>query len=219
MAEPVEIPRRSLTGAVIPAIAAAALIGAGALALVGLHGAQQAVAPENCILTGVEAVGGPISLLDTNGDAVTQADFAGAPAIVYFGYTHCPDICPTTMYTLAEALAAPGGYDVRSVFISVDPERDTPAVLQAYVRSDGFPAGLAGLTGSAAQVEAAKSAFRVYSARAQVQGAAADVYNVDHLSLLYIMDGQWRVRSMIRSNGVTPEQLEQCIAAGLERSA
>src|SRR6185295_12855525 len=131
-------------------------------------------------------------LVDSNGAHVTQADFAGQPAIVYFGFTHCPDACPTTMYTLAEALAEPGGYDVQPVLITVDPERDTAAVMGQYVHTEGFPAGLVGLTGSSAQIEAAKRGFRVYATRAPIEGAPADVYNVDHTSFLYVLDRNWR---------------------------
>ena len=76
--------------------------------------------------------------------ARTQADFAGEPAVIYFGFTHCPDICPTSMYTLAEALAEPDGYDVQPILITVDPERDTPARMGEYTRTQGFPPGLVG---------------------------------------------------------------------------
>jgi protein SCO1/2 len=218
MAEPAETPRRRLTGAVIPALAAAALAGMGALVLVGLQDRQSPAAPpQNCILSGAEEVGGPIALLDTHGAVVTEADFAGAPTVIYFGFTHCPDVCPTSLYALAEALSAPGGYDVQPVFITVDPQRDTPEVMAAYVRTDGFPAGLTGLTGSTEQIEAAKAAFHVYASRAPGSEASGDTYNVDHTSLAYVLDGQWRVRSIIRTTGATPEQYAQCIAAGLER--
>jgi protein SCO1 len=214
MADPVETPRRKLTGAVAPALAAAALAGLGALALVSLE-KQAPPPPENCILAGAEQVGGPISLRDANGAAVTEADFAGAPALVYFGFTHCPDVCPTAMYALAEALAEPGGYDVRSALITVDPARDTPEVMGAYARTEGFPPGLVGLSGTQAQIDAATRAFRVASARAP--GAAADAYNFDHSSLLYVMDGQWRTRAIVRTIGATPQHYAACIAAGLER--
>lgn len=221
MNEPVETPRRNLTGAVVPALAAAALAAIAAMLIVGRNGGEkQAGAPvaENCILEGAEEVGGPIELLDANGATVTQADFAGEPAVVYFGFTHCPDICPTTMYSLAAALEQPGGYDVQSVLITLDPERDTPAVMGAYARTDGFPPGLMGLTGSRAQVDAAKAAFHVYSQRSAIEGATDGAYNVDHSSFLYVMDGQWRTRSIVNTVRATPEQVAACIAAGLERT-
>jgi protein SCO1/2 len=218
MGDPPETPRRNLTGAIIPALAAAALAAMGAMLLVGRNGGEKgAPLAENCILEGAEEVGGPIELVDANGTRVTQADFAGEPTVVYFGFTHCPDICPTSMYSLAAALEQPGGYDVQSVLISLDPERDTPAVMGAYARTDGFPPGLMGLSGSRAQIDAAKAAFHVYSARAEIEGAPEGTYNVDHSSFLYVMDGQWRTRSIVNTVRATPEQTAACIAAGLDR--
>lgn len=220
MNEPVETPRRNLTSAVVPALAAAALAAIAAMLLVGQNSAEKnAGAPivENCILEGAEEVGGPIELVDGNGATVTQADFAGEPAVVYFGFTHCPDICPTTMYTLADALAQPGGYDVQPILVSLDPERDTPALMAAYARTGGFPPGLVGLTGSRAQVDAAKAAFHVYSARAEIEGATDGSYNVDHSSFLYVLDGQWRTQAIVNTVRATPDQMAACIAAGLER--
>lgn len=188
------------------------------MVLVGLNqrGTQTAPPPENCILSGIEDVGGPIALQDSNGAIVTQTDFAGSPAVVYFGFTHCPDVCPTALYALAQALSTETSYDVQTIFITVDPERDTPEVVGAYAQTDGFPAGLVGLTGSREQIEAAKSAFRVYAARAPSEGDVGDAYNVDHTSLAYVLDAEWRVRSIIRTPGATPEQYAQCIAAGLD---
>lgn len=233
MNEPVAAPRRNLTGAIVPALALAGLVAAGALFLVGRGGAEKSVAqapPNNCILENADAVGGPIDLVDANGRSVTQADFEGAPAVIYFGFTNCPDVCPTSMYALAEALAEPNGYDVRPVLITVDPARDTPAVMGAYTQTDGFPPGLMGLSGSEAQVEAAKRAFQVYSARVSRPNDAPNVYNVDHSSLLYVMDAQWRTvaiaPTMQRADAAdsrspmvpTPSaDLAACIVAGLER--
>lgn len=233
MNEPTETPRRKLTGAVVPALAAAALAAVGAIVLVGRNGDERvATAPSNCILEGADQVGGPIELVDQNGARVTQADFAGQAAVVYFGFTHCPDVCPTSMYAVAEALAQPGGYDVQPILISLDPERDTPALMSAYARTEGFPAGLVALTGSRAQVDAAKAAFHVYSARAPMQGAPADAYNVDHSSFLYVLDEGWRTVAIFptvaRERPEDPtspivaapvQEMAACIAAGLERGA
>jgi protein SCO1/2 len=136
------------------------------------------------------------------------------------------------MYTLAEALAQPGGYDVQSVLITVDPARDTPEVMRAYTQTSGFPSGLIGLTGSEAQVEAAKRAFHVYASRSEIPDAPAGTYNVDHSSLLYVLDGQWRtvaaVPTMAQADPndprspmlpTPPQQIAACIAAGLERAS
>src|SRR5262245_22102059 len=97
----VEQPRRRLTSAIVPALAIAGVAGLVALLAVGrFRESAVAAAPEGCILEGAELVGGPISLVDARRQPVTEADFAGAPAILYFGFTHCPDVCPTTMYAL-----------------------------------------------------------------------------------------------------------------------
>lgn len=215
----VDTPRRSLTGAVAPALAIAGAAGLGALLIVAMfdrEGRTTSTDP-NCILENVDAIGGPIELVDGAGATVTQAAFAGEPAVVYFGFAHCPAICPTAMFTLAQALAQPSGHDLQPVLISLDPERDTPEVMQAFARTDGFPAGLVGLTGSPAQVDAAKAAFRVYARREPVQGAPSDVYNVDHSSFLYVMDDRWRTRAVFNTIGATPEAMAQCIRAGLAR--
>lgn len=219
MSDKIEKPRRDLTGAVVPAVAVAGLAAVGAMLLVGVDWGrtEPQLPPGNCILAGAEEVGGPIDLVDGNGARVTEADFAGEPAVVYFGFTHCPDICPTSMYVLAEALAEPGGYDVTPVLISVDPARDTPEVMHAYTQTGGFPPGLIGLTGTEAQVDAAIDAFRAHASRAPIEGAADGAYNVDHSSFLYVMDGEWRTRSIVRTIGANPQQMAQCIAMGLER--
>jgi protein SCO1 len=232
MGDPPETPRRNLTGAVVPAVAAAALMAVGAIALVSVNGQTRAAAvPEGCILEGAEDVGWPIDLVDQNGARVTQADFAGEPAVIYFGFTNCPDVCPTSMYAVGEALAQPNGYDVQPILISVDPARDTPERMRQYVATDGFPAGLVGLTGSQTQVNAALASFHAYGrAQPSALGAPANVYNVDHTSFLYVVDGGWRTVAIIptttRENPQDPtspvvavpvQNLATCISAGLER--
>jgi protein SCO1/2 len=212
-----EQPRRRLTSGIIPALAVAGIAGLVSLLVVGRLREDGVAArpPEGCILEGAELIGGPISLQDARNQTVTQADFAGEPAVVYFGFTHCPDVCPTTMYQLAEALKLPGGHDVQPILISVDPERDTPDVLNTYVHTDGFPDGLQGLTGSEAQVQAAAEAFKVVRQRAPIDGAPADVYNVDHTSFLYVMDGNWQTRAVLPTQGRSPADIAACIDAGL----
>jgi protein SCO1/2 len=230
---PVETPRRNLTGAIIPALAVAGLAAVGAMLLVGVNGEGKHAAagvPENCILENADGVGGPIELIDSNGSRVTQADFAGQPAVIYFGFTNCPDVCPGTMYVLNEALAQDDGYDVQPILITVDPERDTPQRMAQYAGTDGFPRDLVGLSGSRAQINAAARAFQVHHARVEMPRAPAGRYNVDHSSLLYVVDANWRTVSIIptmsradpmdpRSPMVptSPQTVAACIAAGLER--
>lgn len=225
MAEPSPAPRRRLTRAALPALAAALAAAAVALFLAGQGGQRSAgTAIPGCILEGAEVVGGPIDLVDQNGARVTQADFAGEPALVYFGYTRCPDVCPTTLNLLASALAEPSGYDIQPVLITLDPEQDRPEQMRAYVATEGFPEGLVGLTGTPAQAGAAKTAFQVYSTR------SADGTQVDHSSMIYVLDRQWHTVAIMPTvkaanpgdpqGGVTSASVEDvaaCIAQGLER--
>jgi protein SCO1/2 len=124
-------------------------------------------------------------------------------------------VCPTTLYTLGEALRAPGGYDIQPIMITVDPSRDTPALMNAYVETEGFPEGLVGLSGSQAEVEAAISSFKAVARRAPIQGGSAAEYNMDHTSFLYVMDENWRLRAKMLSIGAQPADVAACIAAGL----
>ena len=232
MGDPPETPRRTLTGAVVPAVAAAALAAVGAILIVGVNGRDRvASVPEGCILEGASDVGGPIDLVDQNGARVTQADFAGEPAVIYFGFTNCPDVCPTSMYAVAEALAEPGGYDLQPILITVDPGRDTPQRMRAYTATEGFPSGLVGLTGSQRQIDGALAAFHAYGrAQPPAPGAPADVYNVDHTSFLYVVDGSWRTVAIIPTTtherpldptspvvAVPVQNIAACITAGLEQ--
>jgi protein SCO1/2 len=235
MGDPPETPRRNLTGAVVPAVAAAALTAVGAILLVGVTGRggeRTSAAPQNCILEGAQDVGGPIDLVDQNGARVTQADFAGAPAVIYFGFTNCPDVCPTSMYAVADALAQPGGYDLQPILITVDPARDTPQRMREYTATEGFPSGLVGLTGSQHQVDAALRAYHAYGrAQPPAPGSPANVYNVDHTSFLYVVDAGWRTVAIMPTTArerpddpASPmvaapvEDIAACIAAGLERA-
>lgn len=231
MAKP-ESPRRNLTGAIVPALGVAGLAAAFALLIVGQGGVDKngtPPAPQNCILEHADAVGGPIDLVNSRGARVSEADFAGEPAVIYFGFTHCPDVCPTSLFAIAEALALPGGSDVRSILVSVDPERDTPASMASYVATEGFPPELIGLTGTRAQVDAARAAFQVYASRTPIPNGEAGEYSVDHSSLLYVVDGQWRtvaiVPTMRRADendprsplvATSPADIAACITAGLQ---
>ncbi|MDD9878715.1 MAG: SCO family protein [Magnetovibrio sp.] len=131
--------------------------------------------------------GGAYALTDHTGRAVTDRDFRGRFQLVFFGYTYCPDICPTGLTDMAAALDALGplAERVQPLFISVDPGRDTPAVLKDYVAH--FHPRLIGLTGSEAQVRAAAKAYRVHRSKLVTQGAKADEYLVNHTSITYLM--------------------------------
>lgn len=139
-------------------------------------------------------IGGPYTLVNGQGQIVTQAAFEGHYTLLYFGYTHCVDICPLTLATVSAALDELGkrGESIVPVFISVDPERDTPKVLQDYV--ERFSPRIVGLTGSETQLQSVVKAFHV-SARRQAPNGSD--YLIDHSSLLYFMDGQNHLVGMI----------------------
>jgi protein SCO1/2 len=135
------------------------------------------------------AVGGPFRLVDQTGAEVTEAVLKGQPSLVFFGFTHCPDVCPTTLFDVSEVYKALGrdGDKVKAFFVSVDPERDTPELLKEYLSS--FDPRLRGLTGDPAAVAAMEKAYRVYSKKVPLDGGG---YTMDHTALVYLMDKEGR---------------------------
>jgi protein SCO1/2 len=135
------------------------------------------------------AIGGSFSLTDQDGKAVTDADFKGKPFLVFFGFTHCPDVCPTALFDMSEVLKALGkdADKTQALFITVDPERDTPQVMKDYLSS--FDPHLRALTGTVEQITAVEKAYRVYAKK--VPGKDGD-YTMDHTALIYLMDKQGR---------------------------
>ena len=135
--------------------------------------------------TGTALVGGPFSLVDHTGKRVTEKDFAGRYMLVFFGYTYCPDVCPTELQVMMAAVESLGAQAnrIQPVFITVDPERDTQQVMKAYV--ENFGPRLTGLTGTAEEIAAVAKAYRVYFAKAGK--AATEDYLMDHSSIVYLM--------------------------------
>jgi protein SCO1/2 len=135
------------------------------------------------------AIGGPFKLIDQNGKPITDEDFKGKPFLVFFGFTHCPDVCPTTLFEVSEMFRALGKDADRAaaLFISVDPERDTPAKMKDYLSS--FDPRLMAATGDRAATAAAEKAYRVYSRKIPTKG---DDYTMDHTAIVYLMDKQGR---------------------------
>ncbi len=154
-------------------------------------------------------IGGPFQLVDQNGRPFTDADLKGKWHLVFFGYTHCPDVCPTTLNELALAMDRLGKErdKVGIVFITVDPERDTPAVMKDYIAS--FDAPVTALTGTQEQVSAAEKAYRVYSAKHPTQGGD---YDMDHSAVIYVMDPQGRFTATF-----TPDTGADQVAERLEK--
>jgi len=148
------------------------------------------------------AIGGPFHLTDTRGQPVDQGVLKGKWSAVFFGYTNCPDACPTTLFALAQAEKQLKAADFQTVFISVDPARDTPAQMAKYLSNDAFPRQAVGLTGTEAQVAAAAHAYKVYYAKA---GTGPD-YAVNHSSFTYLMNPRGGFACVIPYNA-SPEEI------------
>jgi cytochrome oxidase Cu insertion factor (SCO1/SenC/PrrC family) len=182
----------------------------------GLFGAEMPVPSAGGVqLPQGMTLGGPFSLTDHAGRPVTERDFAGRWLLVYFGYTYCPDVCPTELGTVAAALDAmgPAGEGVTPVFITVNPERDTPAALADYVGR--FHPRMVGLTGTPEQVAEAARRYRVYFARTRSPNATE--YLMDHSSLVYLVGPDGRVRTLFRSP-TDPETIAATVRAQMRTS-
>ncbi len=137
----------------------------------------------------VAAIGGPLNLEDQNGKSFTDAQMKGHPFLVFFGFTHCPDICPTTLFDMSQMMKAlgPEADRVGVLFITVDPDRDTSKVLKDYLSN--FDPRLRGLTGSQAQIDAAIKEYRVYAKKVPLENGD---YTMDHTAIVYLMDKDGR---------------------------
>lgn len=171
------MPRRSIV--IFAAIVLALAAGLGGYALMNRQ------LPGH-LSTGTALVGGPFTLTDQYGRKVSEKDFLGRYMLVFFGFTYCPDICPTELQVMTAALDAmgPGAEKIQPVFITIDPERDTPEVMKAYV--ENFSPRLIGLTGTPEDIAAVAKAYRVYYAKAPNQ-ASPESYLMDHSSIIYLM--------------------------------
>lgn len=162
------------------------------------------------------AIGGPFTLTDQHGNTVTEADFAGRYKLIYFGFTYCPDVCPTTLATIAEAMELVGdkAETIVPILITVDPERDTPEQLKMY--ADHFHPRLVALTGTPEQIAAVAKEYRVYYAKVAEKGADKDAYTMDHSAITYLMgpDGAY-VRHFGHATpaGEMAERLREVIAS------
>lgn len=148
------------------------------------------------------AIGGPFQLTDQNGKAVTDKSLKGKPTLIFFGYTHCPDVCPTSLFEISEVLRAMGkdADKVNAVFISVDPERDTPATMKEYLSS--FDPHLEGLSGDPAETAKVITSYRVYAKKVPTKDGD---YTMDHTALIYLMDRDGRFVSPFNLKR-TPEE-------------
>lgn len=142
--------------------------------------------------SGKALIGGPFTLVDQHGKTVTDQDFRGRFMLVFFGFTHCPDICPAELQVMSASLDAlgPDGAEVVPIFVTLDPERDTPAIMGDYV--ENFGSRFVGLTGSPDAIAAAAKAYRIAYSKFQEHPAKSD-YSIDHSALVYLMgkDGEY----------------------------
>ena len=138
---------------------------------------------------GAAAIGGPFSLTDQNGRTVTDKDLRGHPFLVFFGFTHCPDVCPTSLFEISEVLGklGPDAQKVSALFVTIDPERDTPAAMKDYLSS--FNPRVVGLTGDPAAIAAVAKEYRVYVKKVPLDNGD---YTMDHTALVYLMDKDGR---------------------------
>ena len=138
---------------------------------------------------GAAAIGGPFTLVDQNGRTVTDKDLRGHPFLVFFGFTHCPDVCPTSLFEISEVLGklGPDAHKVSALFVTIDPERDTAAEMKDYLSS--FNPHLVGLTGDPAAIAAVAKEYRVYVKKVPLDNGD---YTMDHTALVYLMDKEGR---------------------------
>ena len=153
-------------------------------------------------------------LYDTKGEPVTHANLAGKYYLIYFGFTYCPDICPSTLQAVAvaEEQLGPRADELQTVFISVDPERDTPEQLKTYLSLDAFPDDVMGLTGTPEQVAQAAKAYHAYYRK---NGEGPD-YSVDHSTAAYLMDPQGRFNRVL-AYGLPPEEMARLIREAMQQ--
>ena len=148
------------------------------------------------------AIGGPFDLIDGHGRTVRDTDLHGKPFAIFFGFTHCPDVCPTALFEMSTWIDALGADAdrLRFVFVSIDPERDTPEIMRAYAGS--FSDRILPLAGSAEQVSATVRSYRVYARKVPLEGGD---YTMDHSTMVYLKDAEGRYASHLVSGATDAE--------------
>jgi cytochrome oxidase Cu insertion factor (SCO1/SenC/PrrC family) len=195
--------------ALIPYLLLAATLAGGLL----WHESELVPGLGKSVVTGQADVGGPFRLIDQTGKTVSDADFRGRYMLVYFGYSFCPDVCPTTLAVMAQALDKIGPERARRVvpvFITIDPARDTPQVLGDYMKA--FGPNFIGLTGSEAAIKDAEKKYRVYAVKKPLDPSKGikGGYGVDHSSVLYLMGPNGKLVSFY-DEAVSPDDLAKDI--------
>lgn len=192
-----------------------------ALALAAAFGVMRPCAAEDIptaaqwmddLMWGRGPIGGPFALTDATGVRRTDAAFRGKLVVLYFGYTFCPDICPTDLFAIAKAieLLGPKGDMVQPVFVTIDPDRDTPAILADYVAA--FHTRLIGLTGSTDEIATVTRAYKAWFAKAP--GRAAGDYSIDHTGVIYLIGRDGKYLGFLPPQ-TTPERIAEALRTAL----
>jgi len=186
--------------ALVPWLLMAACVAAGLLWRAG----DELVGLGRTVATGTASVGGPFTLTDQDGHRRSDTDFRGRYVLVYFGYSFCPDVCPTTLGIMADAYAKLGASKGRIVplFVTLDPERDTAKVLKAYLSA--FGPEFIGLTGSADAIRRTAQEYRVYYSKHPLPNGA---YAVDHTSVIYLMGPDGKFITFYGEAALSPDSL------------
>ncbi len=180
-------------------------------------GLTAACSPEDvdpaCFNRTSEVIGGPFSLTSQTGTHVTENTFKGRKTLVFFGFTHCPDVCPQTLFSVGRAMTLlPKNVKAPlTAFISVDPARDTPEALATYISSNGFPTDIVGLTGTFAELDQVSKGFAAPFSRVEDSDSASG-YLMEHTAILYLMDENWKLKTFFPRDE-RPETMAKCIAA------
>jgi cytochrome oxidase Cu insertion factor (SCO1/SenC/PrrC family) len=192
--------------ALIPYLLLVAAMAAGLI----WHESENVPGLGRTVTSGAIAVGGPYVLTDQNGDKRSSSDFRGKYQLIYFGYSFCPDVCPTTLGVMSQALDKMGvdANRIVPIFITIDPARDTPGVLKSYMAA--FGPRFVGLTGTPAEIAAAEKEYRVYAKKTPLDGRGN--YGMDHSSVIYLMGPDGRLVSFY-DELISPDALEKDLRA------
>jgi cytochrome oxidase Cu insertion factor (SCO1/SenC/PrrC family) len=199
--------RRSLA-----ALVAVVFLAGGVLIALGLTAGLRSQPPS-------DSIGGPFALIAHNGQKLTDHEFRGKWLLMYFGYTHCPDICPTTLAEISETLKllGPLAAEVQPLFVTIDPERDTPDVVGTFV--DAFDAHIIGLSGTPAQIAAVAKEYRVYYAKNAVSAADGESYLMEHTAFVYVIGPDGKYLTLFAPlQGQTPEDMTSKLRALITRA-
>ncbi|WP_374599803.1 SCO family protein [Brevundimonas sp.] len=208
------MPRRSILLFAGAIVAMAVAIGISTWVVISARNADQGAVTFTETGTGQPQVGGPFQLVDQDGKPVDQSILNGKWSLVFFGFTYCPDYCPTTLAALEATQRQLGdkARDVQIVFITVDPARDTPQAMKDYLSSDGFPEGVIGLTGTPEQVRTAADAYRAYYS----QVGEGEGYTMNHSLTVYLMGPDGKFRAPL-AHDLGPQQAASVIERNMAR--